>query len=299
MKVLILQLFLLHFFYGTDFEYWKIEIRTHLKVEVFVDYCFNGFEEPENDGKLTAAEMKNLEAKYSQDAKALSKIQMGVSRAYFAKIATCETIKQAWESLKTEVYGDENILISVTEKYEYIVVITEETKDLSKLSIKELVESFRAHEKRRFFHEDQPKETAFQFRTNENPKKFSKNQQKKNYNPKKKQDRDGSSKKIEEKSEKSSSRFCKVCKKTNHTAEKYWHKGKPQCNFCKKFGHIEKDCWHKKQEQAIFCEKREEEREENLFFASKSDTSTKSNEWYVDSGCSNHMTGDEKGFPLN
>ena len=41
----------------------------------------------------------------------------------------------------------EKILISVTEKYEYIVAITEETKDLSKLSIKELVGSFRAHEK--------------------------------------------------------------------------------------------------------------------------------------------------------
>ncbi|XP_069150361.1 uncharacterized protein [Solanum lycopersicum] len=55
----------------------------------------------------------------------------------------------------------EKILISVKEKYEYIVAITEETKDLSKLSIKELVGSFRAHEKRRFFREDQPKETAF------------------------------------------------------------------------------------------------------------------------------------------
>ena len=43
------------------------------------------------------------------------------------------------------------ILIIVTEKYEYIVALTEETKDLSKLSIKELVGSFRAHEKRRFF----------------------------------------------------------------------------------------------------------------------------------------------------
>ena len=33
-----------------------------------------------------------------------------------------------------------------------------------------------------------------------------------------------------------------------------------------------------------------------FFFASKSYASTKSNEWYVDSGCSNHMTGDEKAF---
>ena len=69
----------------------------------------------------------------------------------------------------------ESILISVTENYEYIVAITEETKDLPKLSIKELVGSFRAHEKRRFFREDQPKEMAFQSKINENSQNFSKN----------------------------------------------------------------------------------------------------------------------------
>ena len=46
----------------------------------------------------------------------------------------------------------------------------------------------------------------------------------------------------------------------------------------------------------FFCLKQEEEREENLFFASKSDASTKINEWYIDRCCSNHMTGDEKAF---
>ena len=88
------------FFDGTDFEYWKIRMRTHLKAEGLQTIVANGFEEPENDGDLTAAEMKNLEAKYRQDAKALSKIQMGVSRAYFAKIATCKTGKEAWISGK-------------------------------------------------------------------------------------------------------------------------------------------------------------------------------------------------------
>ena len=66
--------------------------------------------------------------------------------------------------------------------------------------------------------------------------------------------------------------------------------------FEKCIGHVEKDCWHKKREQAFFVKIHEEEREENLFFASKSNASTKRNEWYVDSGCSNHMTRDEKAF---
>ena len=83
------------FFDGTDFEYWKKRIRTHLKAEGLSTIVANVFEEPYNYGDLTAVEMKNLETKYRQDAKDLRLIQMGVSRVYFAKIATCETAKEA------------------------------------------------------------------------------------------------------------------------------------------------------------------------------------------------------------
>ena len=58
------------FFDGTDFEYWKIRMRTHLNAEGLWTIVANGFEEPENDGDLTVAEMKNLKARYCQDAKA-------------------------------------------------------------------------------------------------------------------------------------------------------------------------------------------------------------------------------------
>lgn len=89
-----------------------------------------------------------------------------------------------------------------------------------------------------------------------------KNQQNKNYNLKKKQDRDVFSKKIEEKGEKSLS-FLKNLQKANHKAEKCRHKRNLQHNFCKNFGLIEKHYWHKQRNQAIFCEGGEEE---NLFF---------------------------------
>ena len=45
-------------------------MRTHLKAEGLWTIVANGFEEPENDGDLTVAEMKNLKARYCQDAKA-------------------------------------------------------------------------------------------------------------------------------------------------------------------------------------------------------------------------------------
>ena len=69
-------------------------MRTHLKAKCLWTIVLNGFEERNNDDEFTAAEMKNLEAKYCQDAKmknleakysqdanSLRKIQMGVSRA--------------------------------------------------------------------------------------------------------------------------------------------------------------------------------------------------------------------------
>ena len=97
------------FFDGTDFKYWKIRMRTHLKAEGLWTVVANVFKDPNNDGDLTAAEMKNLEAKYRQDAKALSKIQIRVSRSCFAKTSTCETANQAWESLEIEVYDNEKV----------------------------------------------------------------------------------------------------------------------------------------------------------------------------------------------
>ena len=73
------------FFDETDFEYWKIRMRKHLKAEGLWTIVANGFEEPENDGDLTAAEMKNLEAKYRQDAKALKQNPNWSLKSIFCK----------------------------------------------------------------------------------------------------------------------------------------------------------------------------------------------------------------------
>ena len=61
-------------------------MKTHLKAENLWTIVANSFEVPENNDELTAAEMKIVETKYRQNAKALNKIQMEVSRAYFAKL---------------------------------------------------------------------------------------------------------------------------------------------------------------------------------------------------------------------
>ena len=138
---------------------------------------------------------------------------------YYTRVVNL--INEMWSHGDT-IYSQQvvgKILISLIENYDYIVIITEDKKDLPKLSIKELVGSLRSYEKQRFFVKINPKrrlsaKTKWEF------KNFSKDQQKKNYNPKKKKDHDDSSKKVEEKVEKSTSPFCKIWKWTNHNAIK-------------------------------------------------------------------------------
>ncbi|KAH0685915.1 hypothetical protein KY284_016468 [Solanum tuberosum] len=73
-------------------------------------------------------------------------------------------------------------------------------------------------------------------------------------------------------------------------------KASPNVPFAKSLAILRRIAGTSNGSKQFFCEKREEEREENLLFAYQSDASVKNNEWYVDSGCSNHMTGDEKAF---
>ena len=47
------------FFYGTDFEYQKIRMRTHLKAEGLWTIVANGFEKPDNDGSNTSRDEKS------------------------------------------------------------------------------------------------------------------------------------------------------------------------------------------------------------------------------------------------
>ncbi|KAK1437640.1 hypothetical protein QVD17_03434 [Tagetes erecta] len=94
----------------------------------------------------------------------------------------------------------------------------------------------------------------------------------------------------------------------------------PQCYCCKKFGHLKKDCWYNDEGQVNVAENDDdddgednERDEQHLLLAvttpdellpndphmlmSHNYKSGKSNHlWFVDSGCSNHMTGSKESF---
>lgn len=91
-------------------------------------------------------------------------------------------------------------------------------------------------------------------------------------------------------------------KKKNHTDHDCWYKNRategknlPQCYHCKKIGHVEKICFQKAKEQANFLEEKGKgiDEIEDKLFVTCPDTNIQPNDdmWYLDSGCSNHMTG--------
>lgn len=67
-----------------------------------------------------------------------------------------------------------------------------------------------------------------------------------------------------------------------------------QCNYCKKFGHIEQNCWSKPSE-ARFAEENSEE-DEFIFMTYANSQEGATDVWYLDSACSNHMTGRKDKF---
>jgi hypothetical protein len=91
------------------------------------------------------------------------------------------------------------------------------------------------------------------------------------------------------------------CKMPGHIENFCRNKGKPQCYHCKKFGHVEKFCRLKNGEQSNYAEEKkndkdEKRNDESTFYACQAAMEKKDDVWFVDSGCSNHMTSDESIF---
>ncbi|XP_038983671.1 uncharacterized protein LOC120111184 [Phoenix dactylifera] len=211
-------------FGGENYEFWKVKMRTLLLSEGLWNIVEKGFEDPDDESGLSDAQRKRLDANRMTDARALSKIQNGVSPTIFPRIIRANTAKQAWETLQREFQGDskaitvklqflrrefenlkmkqsesvkdyfsrvinvvnqmktygedisdqkivEKILISLPEKYDYIVVAIEESKDLSTLSVEQLMGSLESHEQRRQCRSDQSIESAFQSKLNLKPQR--------------------------------------------------------------------------------------------------------------------------------
>ncbi|KAG6487034.1 hypothetical protein ZIOFF_055615 [Zingiber officinale] len=269
-----------------------------------------------------------------KDAKALRYIQQGIGKTIFPRIFGVKSALEAWEILRLEFEGTEKtialklqslwrnfdnlkmgeqemvhdfssrtaeivnqikscgdtiedkrvvgkMLRSLPSKFDHVAAAIEESKDLSKITMYELTGSLLAHEQRINRSSDSLTEQAFE----------SKQVPKSKYNNKGKWRNNNRENKQSQNSDNNGG--CIICKKTNHVSKDCFHK----CKRCKIPNHSQRDCWfqnkekNKGKEEAKFSN---ETKEEILFYSSANQPSK--SVWYLDSGCSNHMTGNHDTF---
>ncbi|XP_049936006.1 retrovirus-related Pol polyprotein from transposon TNT 1-94 [Nymphaea colorata] len=209
---------------------------------------------------------------------------------YFSRLSTIVNQMKSFGEAITEQKVVEKVLRSLPSKFDHVVTAIEESKDLSIYSIDELMGSLLAHEQRMNRSTEKGIEQVFQTKIEFSKEKNGSYDQR---NEGRSQGR-GGYRGVTRGYGRGRGRFHENFHKTHDTTGKgnqnQYFRGK-QCNFCKKFGHIEAKCFEKAKQQASFVEENE-----NLFLTTMDANSCKSEVWFVDSGCSNHMTGNKSFF---
>ncbi|XP_020417975.1 uncharacterized protein LOC109948689 [Prunus persica] len=255
-------------FSGENYEFWRIKMVT-----IFTSYgLWNVVEkgipildskkkktteqasEDDDDGKMAAI--------FMTDAKTLGIIQNVVSDQIFPRIANADSAKMAWELLYGEYHDSDHVRSMKT---------FGETLSNERLVQKVLISLSKSQEQQFELHNVDTAEKAFALFSvspkglNKGGTQSSSSKFQKNWNPK--------GKPWESKSK---------------------HKGKPKCYNCDRFGHWARECTASKNVQKAKCANQVEVIG-NLFYVNSTISGASANgEWYIDSGCSNHMIGNKK-----
>ncbi|XP_021755931.1 uncharacterized protein LOC110721111 [Chenopodium quinoa] len=212
-------------------------------------------QEFQGDSKVRSIKLQSLR----RDFENLRIKDNDLVKDYFSRII--EIVNQM-KSYGEEISDEKivkKILVSLNDKFDNIVTIIEETKDLSNITVEQLMGSLESHEQRKIrqSNDEDMMETALAAKISLKPGEIKRN---------------GSMKKVEGEDEEDSPKykgmenklFCKICKRTNHDSADCYFKGKTQCWICKKFGHVGKNCRFKKADVEI-ANFGKEDNEESLF----------------------------------
>ncbi|PNY02359.1 F-box protein [Trifolium pratense] len=203
---------------------------------------------------------------------------------YFSKLLAIMNQMQTCGETITDQMVVEKVLRSLNPKFDFIVVAIEEEKDITTVKIKELQSSLEAQEimvvnrgSERSNQQTLHAQTSKKEGNNKNFKKKGKG---------KGSWANGDKSKVDDKLE--TSKGGGFVKNQNNKKRDF-DKSKVKCYNCEKYGHFADECWSKKdQQEANITEGIEANAV--LMMATTCDDNVKSEEWYLDSGCSNHMT---------
>ena len=234
--------------------------------------CYGG------DASVKKVKLQSLRKQYENlNMKNNEKVPEYISRM----ILITNEMKACGETLSEQVII-EKVLRSLTPQFDYIVVAIEHSKDLSSMRIEELQSSLEAQELR-LTERNSEREVEQQALKADSGKNY----QKKSWSEAKRRS-DGVQKPETSNSDK---------QKYQKGKEKF-DKKKIQCYCCQKFGHFASECRsnkeRKSEEANIARSSDDSDGESVLLMASETDDMNSSEWWYMDTGCSNHLTGNKK-----
>ncbi|XP_074322781.1 uncharacterized protein LOC141659753 [Apium graveolens] len=267
----------------------------------------------------TAKDAWEILQKSFQGVEKVKKVRIQVLRGKFEniKMKASENIGEYVTRLKTvtnemkrngesldDVRVMEKLLRSLMRKFDYVVTSIEESKDLSKISIDELVGSLQAHEQRMNQYDDTSHlEKALQSKVSigesssssssgrgrggfrggyrggrgRGRQSFNRSQNTEGYRP---------------------SGHGQNFRGRGRGGFQRGDKSQFQCYNCNKFGHFSYECRSPKVEERSHFAAAKEDKDIGtaMFLTYKGDEESKKNVWYLDSGASNHMTGHKDLF---
>ena len=173
------------------------------------------------------------------------------------------------------------VLRSLTPKFDHVVAAIEESKDLSTYSFDELMGSLQSHEVRLSRTEEKNEEKAFYTKGETSDQKNGGREA-----TGRGRGRGGAHGRGGRGRGRGDAQGYQ-----RQSTEKNRNKSNIQCYYCKRFGHVQAECWKKERQekQANYVE--QEEDQVKLFMAYNEEVVSSNNIWFLDSGCSNHMTG--------
>ena len=319
---------LIPIFDGDKYEFWSIKMKTLFQSQELWEFIEDGYDDKDKD----ASKLKENKKK---DAKALFFLQQSVSDSLFSRIASATTSKMAWQTLKTEFQGStkvievklqslrsdfetlsmdtketvqdylsrassivnrmrsygetitdqtvvKKILRTLNTRFDLIVPAIEESHDLSTYSFAELMSSLQNHEERmnrkQGVTQGVTEEKAFQVKEEASSRGNSRG----GYRGRGRGGRTGGRGRGRGRSQ-----------EQRH----FNQKSSIQCHYCKKFGHKEAECWSKQKDESTKANLVEtDDTSEMLFMAHYPDHTSDQNLWFIDSGCSNHMSNSRSLF---